>query len=292
MKIYEGGNDHATLRRGMVTSPTANDGSVAQIITTHSDDFPRKVGETFTGTLKTRHSQFDSPEDPSEMPAWHDNGKTKHVAQYVGGLGHDGVPSGTGNFRGSAVDWHNAKLNKDPAPSSDIFHSDGDWKPVEYTGQWKDGESGAKRKRTTTAHSELTEASFARARRFAPPRARWAGGQGMKNDFGGHDNHHYNNVYAYVGQGLGVCSQLAGHEDYFYNNRVVMTGSNVGGFTCSGVGKTVVHDNQYFNPSGSVQECKMSFEDWQKQGEDKGSTASALPSDDTIISWAKSLLDF
>ncbi len=168
-------DNFATLRRGMVTSPTANDGSVAQIITTHSDDFPRKVGETFTGTLKTRHSQFDPPEHPSEMPAWHDNGKTKHVAQYVGGLGHDGVPSGTGNFRGSAVDWHNDKLNKDPAPSSDIFHSDGDWKPVDYTGEWKDGESGAKRKRTTTAHSELTEASFARARRFAPPRARWAG---------------------------------------------------------------------------------------------------------------------
>merc|ERR1719428_252494 len=40
------------------------------------------------------------------------------------------------------------------------------------------------------------------------------GGQGMKNDFGGHDNHHYNNVYAYVGQGLGVCGQQPGHEDY------------------------------------------------------------------------------
>ena len=118
------------------------------------------------------------------------------------------------------------------------------------------------------------------------------GGQGMKNDFGGHDNHHYNNIYAYVGQGLGVCPQQTGHEDYFYNNRVVMTGSKVGSFTCSGVGKTVIHDNQYFNPSGSVQECNMSLEDWQKQGEDKGSTASTLPSDDTIISWAKSLLDF
>merc|ERR1719171_98645 len=62
------------------------------------------------------------------------------------------------------------------------------------------------------------------------------GGQGMKNDFGGHDNHHYSNIYAYVGQGLGLCSQLDGHEDQFFNNKLIMTGSDVGGFTCSGTG--------------------------------------------------------
>ena len=89
-----------------------------------------------------------------------------------------------------------------------------------------------------------------------------------------------------------MCSQLDGHEDYFYNNKVVMTGSNVGGFTCDGTGKTVVHDNKYFNPDGSVQECKMSLADWQKKGEDKGSSAAKIPSDDTIISWAKAMLDF
>ena len=64
------------------------------------------------------------------------------------------------------------------------------------------------------------------------------GGNGMKNDFGGHDNHHYNNVYAYVGQGLGVCSQQPGHEDYYFNNTAVITGSNVGGFACDGSAKT------------------------------------------------------
>ena len=30
------------------------------------------------------------------------------------------------------------------------------------------------------------------------------GGQGMKNDFGGHDNYHRNNIYAYSGKALGV----------------------------------------------------------------------------------------
>ena len=100
----------------------------------------------------------------------------------------------------------------------------------------------------------------------------------------------YNNVYGYVGQGLGVCSQLDGHEDYFYNNKLVMTGTNVGGFTCAGTGKTVVHNNQYYTPSGKVSECKMDLESWQQKGEDQGSTVAALPSDDTIIGWARQVL--
>ncbi len=89
-----------------------------------------------------------------------------------------------------------------------------------------------------------------------------------------------------------MCSQLDGHEDYFFNNKLVMTGKDVGGFTCSGTGKTVVHSNQYFTVDGNVTECKMSLADWQSEGEDKGSTAAKLPEDDVIIGWAKELLDF
>ena len=118
------------------------------------------------------------------------------------------------------------------------------------------------------------------------------GGNGMKNDFGGHDNHHYGNVYAYVGQGLGVCSQQPGHEDYFYGNKLVTTGTNVGGFACGGDAKTVVHDNAYYTASGSISECKMDLKAWQAEGNDKGSTVAALPSDETIIGWARSMLGF
>merc|ERR1712178_554867 len=116
------------------------------------------------------------------------------------------------------------------------------------------------------------------------------GGQGMKNDFGGHDNHHFNNTYAYVGRGLGVCSQIDGREDLFTGNKVVTTGSDVGSFTCSGTGKTIVNNNQYFTSSGQTSECKMPLDKWQKQGEDKGSTVAKIPSDETIIGWAKELL--
>lgn len=118
------------------------------------------------------------------------------------------------------------------------------------------------------------------------------GGQGMKNDFGGHDNHHYNNTYAYVGQAMGLCGQLPGHEDYYYFNRAVLTGSQVGGLTCSGNGKTVVHDNQYFTPNGKISECGVDLSAWQSKGNDVGSTVGPTPSDQQIITWAKQLLGF
>mmetsp|Transcript_28297 Transcript_28297/g.59468 ORF Transcript_28297/g.59468 Transcript_28297/m.59468 type:complete len:816 (+) Transcript_28297:1-2448(+) len=118
------------------------------------------------------------------------------------------------------------------------------------------------------------------------------GGQGMKNDFGGHDNHHFNNIYAYVGQGLGVCSQQPGHEDYFYGNKAVITGDKLGGFACTGDAKTIVHDNQYFTPTGAIQECGVDLKDWQAKGEDVNSTVSRPPGDSTIIGWAKVMLDF
>ena len=44
--------------------------------------------------------------------------------------------------------------------------------------------------------------------------------------------------------------------------------------------------------SGSIAECKMSLPDWQKRGEDKGSTVAKLPADKEIIGWARKLLGF
>jgi len=118
------------------------------------------------------------------------------------------------------------------------------------------------------------------------------GGQGMKNDFGGHDNHHYNNVYAYVGQALGVCGMLDGHEDVFENNRVVMTGTNVGGPQCSAPGKTKMANNAYYTPSGDVSECGSSLADWQAKdsSNEPNSTVSKTPSDEAIIGWARDVL--
>merc|ERR1712032_546217 len=58
------------------------------------------------------------------------------------------------------------------------------------------------------------------------------GRQGLKADFGGHDNHHFNNIYAGVGRALSVTGTLPEHQDKFYNNKVIMTGTDVGNINC------------------------------------------------------------
>jgi hypothetical protein len=118
------------------------------------------------------------------------------------------------------------------------------------------------------------------------------GGNGMKNDFGGHSNHHLNNVYAYVGQAIGFydAPMLDGFEDHFSGNTVVMTGTNVGTEQCTGNGTTVMGNNAYYTPTGNLSECKMSLAQWQKHGHDLGSTVAKTPDDATIIGWAKAKL--
>jgi len=108
------------------------------------------------------------------------------------------------------------------------------------------------------------------------------GGNGMKNDFGGHDNHHYDNVYAYAGHALGVTNTLEGHEDYFYNNHAVLTGGSVGGPQCKDPA-TVMYNNSYYTPAGTITECGGPLKE-------KGSTVAALPADNVIIGWAKAKL--
>ena len=84
------------------------------------------------------------------------------------------------------------------------------------------------------------------------------GGAGMKSDFGGHDNIHHDNVYAYYNQGFGICNQIKGHPDSFYSNHVVQNGD--GGYgsgqqctTTADVDATVVHDNSIYTPNAQVQ---------------------------------------
>ena len=118
------------------------------------------------------------------------------------------------------------------------------------------------------------------------------GGNGMKNDFGGHDNYHHDNVYAWVGQAIGFydAPMLDGHQDKFYNNKVAMTGTNFGSPTCSGTGQTEIHDNQYFTTTGKMTERSKDLADWQKAGHDAGSTVAVLPHENVIIGWGKAKL--
>jgi len=118
------------------------------------------------------------------------------------------------------------------------------------------------------------------------------GNQGMKNDFGGHDNYHTDNIYAYVGQALGVCGALNDHEDKFVGNKVVMTKTSVGGPQCNAPGKTVMSNNEYYTSTGDVTECGKSLADWQAQSpsNELGSKVAKIPSDSTIVGWARDKL--
>lgn len=102
------------------------------------------------------------------------------------------------------------------------------------------------------------------------------GNVAMKNDFGGHDNHHFNNVDAYVNGALGVCETIEGHEDYFLGNYVVMNSENVG--TCL-PGKRM-SGNRYFTPSGRLEPGCSGF----------GGTVSKIPSDEEILMQAQKKL--
>ena len=116
-------------------------------------------------------------------------------------------------------------------------------------------------------------------------------GNGMKNDFGGHDNWHFNNVYGYVGRGFGIVKQLAGHEDHFFNNSVIMTrDGDYGNPQCTDPGKTIVHDNKIYTPNGKVTECGKSLSDWQAIGNDNGTIASTWPDDDTLVQMIRDVL--
>lgn len=115
----------------------------------------------------------------------------------------------------------------------------------------------------------------------------------MKNDFGGHSNHHFNNVYAFTVDGYFVsCTQLPGQEDLYYNNTSIMlTDGDYGHGTCSGAAPVQLHNNRIFQPKGDVTECGgESLKSRQAAGHDMGTTGGPTPPSATILQWAKDVL--
>lgn len=119
------------------------------------------------------------------------------------------------------------------------------------------------------------------------------GSNGMKNDFGGHDNHHTGNIYGFISQAVALCEMLDGHEDVFANNTVIMTGTTVGNPDCEAPGKTVMQGNSYFTPDGTVTVCDMNLAQWQAADPDNnepGSTVDVIPDDDVVLEWIREKL--
>eukprot|EP00041_Stephanoeca_diplocostata_P008798 m.131773 g.131773 ORF g.131773 m.131773 type:complete len:956 (+) comp17481_c0_seq4:331-3198(+) len=84
---------------------------------------------------------------------------------------------------------------------------------------------------------------------------------GLKSDFGGQWNHHFRNVYAYVGQCLG-----SGHNLAFYNNTCVTGG---GGAPCPSDATMTVSGNSVYTTDAKAQSCN-------------GTVTAAFPSDAEI----------
>eukprot|EP00039_Didymoeca_costata_P030353 m.29160 g.29160 ORF g.29160 m.29160 type:complete len:811 (+) comp8070_c0_seq1:36-2468(+) len=116
------------------------------------------------------------------------------------------------------------------------------------------------------------------------------GANGLKSDFEGHDNRHHNNLYAFVnGNCFGIGSFKPGHEDGFYNNTCIAHG--YGGFDCSSEQLPEIHDNRLYFPNPNISVCGKPFAEWQKEGNDKGTTiSSTVPETDDLLSLAKDLL--
>eukprot|EP00750_Incisomonas_marina_P033516 INCI9889.3.p1 GENE.INCI9889.3~~INCI9889.3.p1 ORF type:complete len:911 (+),score=132.78 INCI9889.3:121-2853(+) len=81
---------------------------------------------------------------------------------------------------------------------------------------------------------------------------------GLKNDFGGHDNRHFNNVYINTRTCMGVNPQKPDHLDAFYNNTCIIFANspNYASYdtkdTYGPHGRPIMHDNQVFTLDGKV----------------------------------------
>ena len=131
------------------------------------------------------------------------------------------------------------------------------------------------------------------------------GGNGLKGYFGGHDNTHSHNIYAFtighcVNIGYGHEFFLKGHEDTFTNNKCIMQQAGpYAKIDCSKYGQNSssiyadvrLGNNSVFDPAGKpISMCGKPFATWQQEGFDVGTTLAAIPPSAQIIGWIHELL--
>lgn len=113
-------------------------------------------------------------------------------------------------------------------------------------------------------------------------------GKAMKTDFGGHDIHHYNNLYGFASGYSETMTDSRGNQ--FYGNTIVSYPARGdrcdlgpgGGLhpLCSDGG---MHDNTYYTQTGTACECNRVFNGTGLHG----TTSHPWPSTDTVMGWAK-----
>lgn len=127
------------------------------------------------------------------------------------------------------------------------------------------------------------------------------GAYGQKADMAGHDNHHRDNLYAYLARvcyvdlGGGETSHL--HRNSHMNNTCIQgpTATSYVGVNCKANDSwPQLAGNLIYNPSGTTSECGMSLQQWQslKNGtHDPGTRVmKGYPSDAQVVEWAADTL--
>jgi hypothetical protein len=129
------------------------------------------------------------------------------------------------------------------------------------------------------------------------------GANGLKSDFGGHDNRHHSNIYAYVSNCFGApmpWRYFHGLNDQFTDNRCITIGAGfgVGPYSSDCVlDKSLnVSQNKVFTKSGNSTICGKPWATWFNsttyKGRDIGSTIGKWPTDAQLVKWAQVLLGF
>lgn len=113
------------------------------------------------------------------------------------------------------------------------------------------------------------------------------GDNGLKSDFGGHDNKWHNNVLAFVGNCYHMWS-FKGYNDAFFSNQCIFRQNY--GSDCGVSTGWEVHDNQVFSQDGKLQVCGMDFSKYVAEGHDHGSSVAAWPSNSAIVAMGKKVL--
>ena len=118
-------------------------------------------------------------------------------------------------------------------------------------------------------------------------------GFGIKSDFGGHDNRHFNNIYAFTDQSMFLV--YAGANDWFIKNKVILNNECGYQSTCRLNEKyafdMVVDNNSIYTPNGQIGSvCGMSFKQWQANGNDVLTKVFKWPSNEQLIDMVQEML--
>jgi hypothetical protein len=122
---------------------------------------------------------------------------------------------------------------------------------------------------------------------------------GFKMDYGGHSSKFWNNlVYSDNKKCYGTGSFLEGQADEFTNTTCILAqdAPTIGHmFQCASFGMTPMFNRYYTTTGNGTFACGsqdvLTLEEMQEQGFEVGSTLQVIPPAETIMSWARDILE-